>query len=289
MKVLITGDKGFVGTETTKVLLEAGHEVIGYDIMDGFDIRDAEQLEDVFRAEEPERVLHLAAIARFSDADRDPVLAYETNVKGTSNVAGACDEYHIPLVYASTGSCYMPLDISKIDETDGITEQYPIKGNSVYGCSKSVGELVVRRHTPHIVLRYAHLYGAEKRMHGLIGGYLDRIKFGAKPQLFGGGQSNDFAYIKDIARLNMLALTAPWDKWNQVYNAGTGEELTAEQAGQIVMDTLGYTGGVDKHDARTVDAVRFVYNMNKTKTMLGFIPEYDFKAGMADLIKEAGL
>ena len=35
MKILITGDKGFVGTETKKLLTD--HEVIGYDLMDGYD------------------------------------------------------------------------------------------------------------------------------------------------------------------------------------------------------------------------------------------------------------
>lgn len=300
MRVLITGDKGFVGAETRKLLEVEGHTVVGYDLMDGFDVRDKPQFDDVASgrrsirigernlegayafAEPVDAILHLAAIARFADADKDPKLAYETNVLGTKNVTEVATRYHIPLVYASTGSAYMP--IADVPET-GITEDMPIKGNSVYGCSKATGELYVQTHSPHIVLRYAHLYGKEKRGHGLIGGFLQRIDRGLSPALYGGSQSNDFCYVKDVAKANFIALTAPWDKWNQVYNVGTGQELTAIEAGKIVCDAYGYKGEIEVKEGRTVDASRFVYNMDKAKNMLGFIPEYDFEAGLEDMFK----
>jgi UDP-glucose 4-epimerase len=176
-----------------------------------------------------------------------------------------------------------------IQEEPPITEKFQARGNSVYGCCKFMGETYVREHTPHIILRYAHLYGAEKRMHGLIGGFLDRISFGMAPVLFGGKQSNDFLYIKDVAKANMLALTAPWDKWNQVYNIGSGEELSAEEAGQIVCDAAGYKGEIDIKEGRTVDASRFVYDMSKAKEMLGFTPDFTFREGIKDMLQEVEL
>src|SRR5205814_7937213 len=131
-------------------------------------------------------------------------LAAETNAGGTQNVAVAAEGFRIPVVYASTGSVYMP-----VKNTPPITEEFPATGNSVYGVTKRLGELYLQRHrAPWIILRYAHLYGAEKRMHGLIGGFLDRINRGLAPTLYGGKQSNDFTYIRDIARANYLAITA---------------------------------------------------------------------------------
>lgn len=283
MKVLVTGDKGFVGSETRKLLQKKGHDVIGYDLMDGYDIRDYRQFYETIVTEEPDVVLHLAAIARFSDADNDPKLAFETNVVGTQNVAHACQHRHIPLVYASTGSVYMP--IGDVPE-NGIDESLPAKGNSVYGCTKYMGELYVKEHTPHIILRYAHLYGPEKRGHGLIGGFTERIQRGLKPVLYGGRQSNDFCYVKDIARANYLALTASWDKWNQVYNIGTAEELTAEQAGRLVCEATGYTGDIEVKKGREVDASRFVYNTDKAARMLGFKAQYSFEDGLKDMFSE---
>lgn len=278
MRVLITGDKGFVGNETTKLLKNEGHEVIGYDLMDGYDIRDLKQLIHVVKETAPDRILHLAAIARFADADKDPNLAYETNVMGTKNVVDVAKKYHIPLVYASTGSVYMP-----IEQDGAITEQFPAKGNSVYGCTKYAGETYVARHTPHIILRYAHLYGKEKRMHGLIGGFVERISRGLAPTLYGGKQSNDFTYIRDVARANYLALAAPWDKWNQVYNIGTGEELSAEKAGEIICKQTGWTGEIDRRGQRTVDPDRFNFDVSKAERMLQFKAEYTFERGLKEM------
>lgn len=289
MKILITGDKGFVGVETRKLLEEKSKdafakdkiEVIGYDLMDGYDIRDHKQLMEVVAMEKPDRILHLAAIARFDEADANPKRTHETNVIGTMNVVNVAKQAHIPLVYSSTGSAYMPIKL-----TPPITEEFPTMGNSVYGCSKALGEKYVQEHNPHIILRYAHLYGKEKRYHGLIGGFMARIEHDLEPVLYGGKQSNDFTYIKDVAEANFLALTAPWDKWNQAYNVGTGEELTAEAAGQIICDAAGYTGDIQIKPQRSVDPDRFVFDTSKAERMLGFKARYDFKAGLNDMFKE---
>jgi UDP-glucose 4-epimerase len=284
MKILVTGDKGFVGSETVKLLEAEGHQVVGYDLMDGFDIRDVKQLVATIQAHQMagvkiDRILHLAAIARFSDADKDPGLAFETNYLGTCNVAAVAKKFHIPVVYASTGSVYMP-----ITEKGAITEKFAGKGNSVYGCTKFAGETAISKVNPHIILRYAHLYGKEKRMHGLIGGFVERISRGLAPTLYGGKQSNDFTYIKDVARANCLALAAPWDKWNQVYNVGTGEELSAKKAGEIICEALGWPKNkVEIKEQRSVDPDRFFYDVSKAEVMLGFKAQYNFKAGLKDM------
>lgn len=294
MRILITGDKGFVGTETKKYIANVPHlnangidieewrdAIIGYDLMDGYDIRDVQQFEQMVKEVRPDRILHLAAIARFSEADENPHRAFETNVLGTRNVALIAGKYHIPIVYASTGSVYMP-----IKQEGAITEKFEGKGNSVYGCTKFMGEEYIRQYgSPYIILRYAHLYGAEKRHHGLIGGFMDRINRGLSPTLYGGKQSNDFTYIKDVARFNYTALTAPWDAWNQEYNVGTGEELTAEEAGKIVCEYAGYEGKIDTVEGREVDPQRFYYDMTKSLVMLGFKAEYTFKEGLKDMFK----
>ena len=78
MNILITGDKGFVGTATRRLLEASNHQVFGYDLMDGLDIRDIDQLRQEIKKNDIQRILHLAAIARFSEADKDPILAHET-------------------------------------------------------------------------------------------------------------------------------------------------------------------------------------------------------------------
>lgn len=302
MRVLITGNRGFVGSETQKLIESfkkpnlhfkpgawAGttetlpeHFVIGYDLMDGFDIRDKEQLERIIEEVQPDRILHLAAIARFSDADKDPNLAFETNVLGTKNVVDVAMKYHIPLVFSSTGSAIMPLD----SYTPPFDETIPARGNSVYGSSKAVAETYVTRHVPHIVLRYGHLFGPDKKFHGLIGGFLSRIERGMAPTLYGGLQTNSFVYIKDVARANYLALTAPYSSWNQTYNVGSPEEISAEDAGNMICEVFDYSGGIEKAEQRTVDPSRFAMSTKKAETMLGFKCEFSFMEGLRDM-KEA--
>jgi UDP-glucose 4-epimerase len=294
MKIMITGHLGFVGSETKRFIENIGetntgsngvqtvlmeHEVVGYDIMEGHDIRDVEQLNAFVALHKPDRILHLAAIARFSDADNDPQLAFETNVMGTRNVAIVAKKHKIPVVYSSTGSVYMPIT----DFTGSIKEDWPAKGNSVYGCTKFAGETYIRQLTPHIILRYAHLYGREKRLHGLIGGFISRIERGLAPTLYGGKQSNDFTYIKDIARANFAALTAPWDAWNNVYNIGTGEELSAKAAGDLICKASGYKGKIEVKAQRTVDPERFLFDVSKAEKILGFKAEYDFSKGLKEM------
>jgi UDP-glucose 4-epimerase len=284
LKILVTGDQGFVGNATKKLLVEQGHEVVGYDAMSGEDIRDSSLLQMKVGKHKPDRILHLAAIARFADADADPLLAHETNVIGTRNVAQVASDARIPLVYASTGSVFMP-----IKQKPPITEEFTACGNSVYGCTKYMGELHVRKSmAPWIILRYAHLYGHEKRMHGLIGGFLDRINRGLAPTLYGGKQSNDFTYISDVAAANVAALTAHWDKWRQVYNIGTGEELSAHDAGRLVCDVFGYEGEIEVKEQRTVDPDRFVFDCSKAERMLGFKAKYTFRDGLQEMKNEAG-
>ncbi len=277
MSCLITGAHGFVGAATMKYLDASW---VTFDIMDGDDIRDETKLEKAIQRLGPNsRILHLAAIARFAEADADPMRCIEINVLGTRNVAMLAERYCVPLVYASTGSVYMP-----IEATPPITEEFKACGNSVYGCSKYAGELYVRRmRTPWIVLRYAHLYGNEKRHHGLVGGFLDRIAHDLQPTLYGGKQSNDFCYIKDVANANVLALNAPHDAWNQIYNIGTGEEITTQKAAEIICDVFGYRGQIAMREQRTVDPDRFFFDCSKAERMLGFKAAFGFRDGLEDM------
>ena len=272
--ILVTGSAGAVGTAT--LAQKSPHPLAPYDILDGRDIRDAEMLSKCIEEWDVGRILHLAAVARFADADSDPMRAYSTNVLGTEVVAQQAERFSIPLVYASTGSVYMP-----VEQVPPITEEFQARGNSVYGVSKYLGELMVRKiRSPWIILRYAHIYGSQKLGKGLVGSFLERMNRGLAPTLYGGRQSNDFTYIEDIARANLKALTAPWDAWNQVYNIGTGEEITAETAMETIAEVFGYSGPIEHQGSRSVDAQRFVYDVSRATERLGFTAEYGFRQGL---------
>src|SRR3989338_575856 len=151
--ILVTGHLGFVGKHTLKRLVDLGHRVVGYDIIEGNDVRDYEKLLKVIIP--GMKILHLAAVPTFWGADKDPIKAFTTNALGTKNIAQAAKEKGAErVVYASTGSVYM-----HITEASPLTENHRAMGNSHYGCSKRLGELyLLQADVPYIILRYAHLY-----------------------------------------------------------------------------------------------------------------------------------
>lgn len=279
MKIVITGGSGFVGGNTIPALKEKGYEVLNFDLKEGYDIRNENELRNVIEA--GDKVLHLAAIARFAEADADPLLAYVTNVLGTKNVANVCKEKGVErLVYSSTGSVYMP-----IEQEPPITEELKARGNSVYGCAKYQGELYIKQaEIPYVILRYAHLYGEGKIGHGAIGGFIDRMNRGLSPVLYGGKQSNDFTYIKDIVEANIKALET--ENINDTYNIGTGEEMTIEGVFETLADIFDYHKEFERLPMRTVDPLRFVFDVSKAKSKLGFEAKYSFKQGMTDWLKK---
>lgn len=279
MKVVVTGGSGFVGSHTIKALLQRGYQVFNYDLLGGYDIRNREQFYTVI--EHGDKILHLAAVARFADADRNPIEALGDNVIGCQNVARiAALKGAERIVYSSTGSVYMP-----IEQEPPITESFRAQGNSQYAVTKYQGELMIRNQTtPWIILRYAHLYGEGKIGHGAIGGFIARMERGLKPQLYGGMQSNDFTYIEDIVQANLLALESP--HLREIYNIGTGEELTTEGVFTILSELFKYRKEFEKLPARTVDPLRFVYDITKAKKLLGFYPKYNFRDGMQHWIEK---
>jgi len=273
MRIIITGSSGFVGKHTVNALLAKGYAVVGYDIANGFDLLDYKQLCSVIRR--GDKVIHEAAIARFADADANPLLTYRVNVQGTENVARACAKQGAErLVYASTGSVYIP-----IEKEPPITEDFPVRGNSVYACSKCTAEKVVQEYnTPWVILRYGHLYGEGKIGHGAIGGFIAKMKQGLQPIIYGGKQSNDFCLVDDIVQANLLALET--ENTNEAYNIGTGEELTTIRVFEIMREFFKYDKEFDLRDARIVDPLRFVYDITKARRLLGYNPQYNFESGL---------
>lgn len=157
-KVLITGHTGFKGTWLTKMLVNAGAEVIGYSrcsernpslfelsgLRDNIyhikgDVRDLEHLKQVFAEYQPEIVLHLAAQPIVRDSYKNPVYTYETNVMGTVNIMecvrlNPCVKSVLNVttdkVYHNNEWCW------------GYRESEPLDGFDPYSNSKSCSELV---------------------------------------------------------------------------------------------------------------------------------------------------
>ncbi len=113
------------------------------------------------------------------------------------------------------------------------------------------------------------------------------IDAGRHPILLGGKQTNDFTYIDDVVAANLAAIDANPDAWNSVYNIGTGVELSALDAGRIICDVFGYHGEIDVKPPRSVDPLRFVYDVSRAERYLGFRAAFGFRDGLERMVQEA--
>lgn len=143
MKYLITGANGMLGSALYPLLVKAGYETYPTDIdntandMQYLDVRDKEQVLTTVDEIKPNFIFHLAAETDVDKCELNEEHAYETNSKGTENVAIACKEFDITLVYISTGAVF---DGEKFG---GYAEQDKPNPINIYGNSKLKGEEVI--------------------------------------------------------------------------------------------------------------------------------------------------
>jgi nucleoside-diphosphate-sugar epimerase len=149
VRVLVTGDRGLVGTAVTAALTSAGHQPLGFDLADGHDVRDAAAVERMSAG--CQAIVHLAAVdepvgdpglAAFGPSTTGTdTLVFETTVLGTANVLRAAERTGVPRVVMMSSAdvlgcfggrgrpAYLPLD-------DG----HPDRPVGAYGTSKWLAE-----------------------------------------------------------------------------------------------------------------------------------------------------
>src|SRR3954447_5432853 len=225
-RVLVTGGAGFIGSHVVDAYVAAGLDVVVVDNLatgsranlnpaarlHEVDIRDRAGLERVFAAERPEIVNHQAAQASVRVSMDDPPKDAEINVLGSLNVLEAARRYGTrKLIYAAPGGPafgepkYLPVD-----------EDHPVEPLSPYGADKHAVEHYCAIYQQSFglettILRYANIYGPRQDPRGeagVIAIFTGLMLNGGHPQINGTGeQERDYAYVGDVARANVLALT----------------------------------------------------------------------------------
>jgi UDP-glucose 4-epimerase len=226
MKCLVTGGAGFIGSHTVDILLENNHEVV---VVDNFltsneknlnpkaklykiDVT-SEKLEQVFKKEKPEIVYHLAAQPAVRISTKDPMFDADINIRGTINVLEMCVKYDIKrIIYSSSGGTVYG-DCKPLPATEN-SETIPM---SQYGLSKLTAEKYIQLYNrlhglDYIILRYGNVYGPRQDPMceaGVIAIFIDRMIKEQDPEIFGDGkQTRDYIYVTDVAKANLLAMSA---------------------------------------------------------------------------------
>lgn len=153
MRVLVTGAKGQLGTDLMNELNRQGLEAIGVDIEE-MDITDAESCRRVISREKPDAVIHCAAYTAVDAAEDNVELCSRINGQGTRNVAQACRDQGIKLMYISTDYVFDGQGTRPWEPDD------PRDPLNVYGETKYQGELAVEELLDqYFTVRIAWVFG----------------------------------------------------------------------------------------------------------------------------------
>lgn len=174
MKFFVTGVGGQLGHDVMNELLKRGHEGVGSDIQTAYngiidnspmskapyiplDITDADAVEKVATAVNPDAVIHCAAWTAVDLAEnaenQEKVRAI--NAGGTQNIANVCKKLNCKMTYISTDYVF---------DGQGTTPWKPdckdYKPLNVYGQTKLEGELAVSRTLDkYFIVRIAWVFG----------------------------------------------------------------------------------------------------------------------------------
>jgi UDP-glucose 4-epimerase len=248
MRILITGGLGYVGSHTSIVLSDAGHQVVCFDnlsnskievahrlreiagravsLVEG-DIRDKKALLKAITQHSIEAVVHLAGLKAVSESSANPTMYYDNNVAGTIMLIEAMAAAKVKtLVFSSSATVYGQPQYLPVDEL------HPTSATNPYARTKLMIEEILADVAAAdtqwgvAILRYFNPVGAHSS--GLIGEdpngppnnlmpYISRVAAGHLPELsiFGsdydtpdGTGVRDYIHVMDLASGHVAALNA---------------------------------------------------------------------------------
>ncbi|MEW6753614.1 MAG: NAD-dependent epimerase/dehydratase family protein [Candidatus Latescibacterota bacterium] len=300
----VIGGAGFIGSHVVERLLEAGAaQVVVIDnfyrgtranleavaehrrvrLLEG-DILDADWLASSL--ESCQGAFHLAA-AWLLECLEKPRFAVENNILGTYNVMQACCQAGVErVVFSSSASVYgdavrVPMD-----------EEHPYHNRTLYGATKIAGEHLFRAYNQmfglrYVGLRYMNVYGPRQDYRGaytsVIMKILDRLDQGLPPVIYGdGSQTYDFVYVGDVARANLLAMTAAAD--DACYNVGTGVGTSLRGLVEVILEECDCALPIQFEPGGQTFVTHRIGAVERARRDLGFVAEVPLQEGVRRLI-----
>ena len=326
MKFLVTGAAGFIGFHTSKYLLDRGDVVIGIDNINDYydpalkkarlkllkdfnkftfhktDIIDKNSVDDIFKSESPEYIIHLAAQAGVRYSLQNPYAYIDSNITGFMNILEACRNNPIEhLVFASSSSVYGANTCMPFDTSDSCN--HPV---SLYGATKKSNELMAHVYShlysiPVSGLRFFTVYGPWGRPDMALFIFTKKIINGETIDIFNNGEhKRDFTFIDDIVEgiIRVTDNTAKsnlnWDSNNpdpatskspyQLYNIGNNAPVELIHFIELIEKSLGKKSIKNFLPLQPGDVPYTYANVNKLMDLVDFSPSTSIEMGINTFI-----
>lgn len=300
MKVFLTGGAGYIGSVTSELLLDQGHDVTVFDNLERGhreavdpraklivgDLRNKEDVRSAMLATMPDAVMHFAAYALVGESMENPLLYFRNNLDGGINLAEAMASADVKrIIFSSTCATY------GYPDRVPMTEDLPQRPVNPYGESKLQFEKVLlwcqdRIGFQPVFLRYFNACGATKKYGEdhepethLIPNVL-RVALGQteKVMVFGddyetpdGTCIRDYIHIVDLAQAHILAITS---KVTGPFNLGNGDGYSVKQVIDAAQDITGKPIRADMAPRRPGDPPKLIASAAKAREVLGWKPKY---------------
>jgi nucleoside-diphosphate-sugar epimerase len=289
MRVLLTGDQGYIGSVMAPALVERGHEVVGLDT--GYfaectlvpddaavqtvrkDIRDLEAGDvDGFDA-----VVHLAALSNDPIGNLNGSWTEEINFQASLRLAELAREAGVArLLFSSSCIMYGMSEAAVVDETA------PLDPKTEYARSKvraerAISELASDSFSP-VFLRNGTVYGLSPRMRfdTVFNDLIGRAVATRKVVVYGDGRPwRPVVHVKDLVRAFAAALEAPREAiHDQAFN--TGAEQLNHQVGELARIAVDAVPGCELEVLGDAGADQRTYQADFSKWARTF-PDCDFE------------
>lgn len=297
MKILITGGAGFIGSHVVDKFIALGHKVIVVDNLSTgskinihpqakfyrSNIQD-KKLEQIFKKNKPQVILHLAAQINVRRSVDDPLFDAKTNILGTINLLENCVKYKVKkVIFISTGGAIYG-DGVKIPTIE-TANQSPV---SPYGIAKlSVEKYLHFYHMQYglsyTVLRLANVYGPRQNARGeagVVAIFCQRLKDNQYLLINGSGeQTRDYVYVNDVVSALVMALN---NTKTGCYNIGTSRETSVNELAKKLIAISGRNVKTKHRQSLKGEQMRSCLNNDKIKKELDWQPKYDLTKGLQE-------
>jgi dTDP-4-dehydrorhamnose reductase len=192
--LLVTGAGGMVGSYAQEVFKE--FDLILTDIIGGYsylNVEDKSSVQSLVKRTGPDYVLHLAAATDVDRCEIEPEWADRVNAGGTRNIALACRDLGITMIYISTGAVFNGGKETPYIETDTVSP------SNKYGLYKYKGEEIVRSLLDRFyIVRASWMIGGGRNDKKFVGKIIHKIMSGEKEIKAVNDKFGSITYARDL-------------------------------------------------------------------------------------------